>query len=55
MVLIFAPFYHPLTSTLEYPMGIKDMVGGGFSNQITRSPKQSFIVFDNGDYIYALM
>ena len=29
LVLIFAPFYHPLTSTLEYPMGIKDMVGGG--------------------------
>ena len=60
MVLIFAPFYHPLTSTLEYPMGIKDMVGGGggeggFSNQITRSPKQSFVVFDYGDYIYALM
>lgn len=31
LVLIFAPFYHPLTSTLEYPMGIKDMgeLGGG--------------------------
>lgn len=31
MVLIFAPFYHPLTSSLEYPMGIKDMGewGGG--------------------------
>lgn len=28
LVLIFAPFYHPLTSTLEYPMGIKDIVGG---------------------------
>ena len=28
LVLIFAPFYHPLTSTLEYPMGIKDMVEG---------------------------
>ena len=27
--LNFAPFYHPLTSTLEYPMGIKDMGGGG--------------------------
>ena len=26
LVLIFAPFYHPLTnSTLEYPMGIMDM------------------------------
>ena len=57
LVLIFAPFYHPLTSTLEYPMGIKDMVRGGgggkggFSNQITRSPKQSFVVFDYGDYM----
>ena len=29
VVLIFAPFYHPLTSTLAYPMGIKDMGGGG--------------------------
>ena len=57
LVLIFAPFYHPLTSTLEYPMGIKDMGGGEgvYSNQITLSPKQSFVVFDYGDYIYALM
>lgn len=29
LVLIFAPFYHPLTSNLEYPMGIKDIWGGG--------------------------
>lgn len=54
LVLIFAPFYHPLTSTLEYPMGIKDMGewggGGDFSNQITRSPKQSIVVFDHRDY-----
>lgn len=29
LILIFAPFYHPLTSNLEYPMGIKDMGRGG--------------------------
>ena len=28
LVLIFAPFYHPLTSNLEYPMGTKDIWGG---------------------------
>ena len=37
-------------------MGIKDIWGGGgmwggdFSNQITRSPKQSVVVFDHRDY-----
>ena len=25
LALVFSPFYHPLTSNLEYPMGIKDM------------------------------
>lgn len=41
LVLIFAPFNHPLTSTLEYPMGIEDMGRGwgDFSNQITCSPE----------------
>lgn len=52
LILIFAPFYHPLTSNLEYPMGIKDMGrgGGDFSNKITRSSKQCIVVFDHRDY-----
>ena len=45
LVLIFAPFYHPLTSTLEYPMGIKDMVGGrGAFQTKLHVPKNSLLL-----------